>query len=52
MFFFLTRSLTLGILFSKVIRAVVLTNLVILDISFLILFILALDTSFLTKSFF
>ena len=40
-YIFLPRSLTLGILFSTVIRATVLTKLVILGISFLNSFILA-----------
>ena len=41
---FLTKSLTLGILFSTVVRAVVVAKLVILGIPPLITFILALRT--------
>ena len=45
----MTRSLTLGILFSKVVRAVVVAKLVILGISFLISFVLALRVVLVAK---
>ena len=46
---FLTKLLTLGILFSIAVRAVVVAKLVILDILFLISFILALTAVVVAK---
>ena len=46
---FLTRSLTVGVLFSTVIRAAVAAKLVVLGISFLTSFILALRVALVAK---